>query len=120
MQFKSPTDTPIQVSLMSGHCAVVGAEWRELPPLLHPEAFRLGCLSDNMSQSDIDARVIQHTPQESTAEKLASITREMQAEGEGFTGAGLPHLKTLSAKAGWTVTREEMMQAMYLISPEAE
>ena len=115
MLFKSPTDKPIQVILLSGHCAVVGPEWRELPPILHPEAFKLGCISDNMNQEDIDARVIEHTPKASSAEKLAEIIIAMKDEGEGFTAAGLPHLKTLSAKAGWTVSREEMMQAMYLL-----
>lgn len=122
MQFKSPTDTPIQVALLSGHCAVVGPEWRDLPPNLHPEAFRLGCISDNMSQTDIESRVIQHTPQATNAEKLAVIIHEMIAENKpaNFTGAGLPHMKTLSAKAGWTVNREDMMQAMRIIEGESE
>lgn len=120
MRFKSPTDTPVQVVLLSGHCAVIGNEWRELPPILHQEAFRKGCISDNMSESDIAARVESATPGRSNHDILVDAIRAMMDAPEpgDVTAADLPNLKKLSARVGWSVNREEMMQAMLTIQAE--
>ncbi len=40
-------------------------------------------------------------------------------EGD-FTNADLPNLKALSKVVGWTVNKEEMMQAVHAIASEGE
>ena len=57
MKFKSPSNKPVYIALLSGHSAYVGNEWRELPLLMHREALAAGCITDNMDDASIDAKV---------------------------------------------------------------
>ena len=120
MKFKSPTETPIHICLLSGHSAVIGNEWRELPPILHRKALEEGCISDNMDAESIAVRVEAAKPEQSNNEILVGIIKGMMANPQpsDFTAADLPNLKRLSGVAGWTVTREEMMQAVHAIGAE--
>lgn len=122
MKFKSPNDTPIQVALLSGHTAVVGTEWRDLPINLHRKALELGCITDNMDAATIAQKVEHANPQRSNHDILMdTIKSMMQNPKQGdFTGADLPNLKTLSLKVGWTVKKEEMMRAVQAISDEPD
>lgn len=123
MQFKSPNDEPIYIAELSGHCAVVGSEWRELPVQLHKSALMLGCITDNMSKEAV-AEIVKFNapPVQDNHSILVSIIKGMAdnpAVGD-FTAAELPNLKVLSAKAGWTVNKEEMMQAVHAVGSEEE
>lgn len=117
LRFKSPTDTPIHICLLSGHSAVIGPEWRELPPLLHRDALIAGCVTDNMDQSSIDARVEAATPDKSRHEILVEAVGAMYADNAPghITQADLPNLKVLSGLVGWAVSKEDMMQAVHAV-----
>lgn len=120
MKFKAPGDTPVYISLLSGHTAVVTDEWRELPPFMHRKALEEGCITDNMDQETIDAKIGAAQPGENQHETLVKVIKDMMANpGEGdFTAADLPNLKVLAKKAGWNVNKEEMMQAVHAIANE--
>lgn len=120
MKFKAPGDTPIYVALLSGHCAVIGSEWRELPPNLHRKALEEGCITDNMDKATLAAKTEAAKPAPSNHEILIRVIKDMMAnpkEGD-FTAADLPNMKVLVKKAGWNVSKEEMMQAVQAIGGE--
>jgi hypothetical protein len=122
VKFKSPSDTPVYVALLSGHCATVGPEWRELPFNLHRRALEEGCITDNMDEESIAALTQSAVPQPDRHQLLVGTIKAMMDDpqpGE-FTGAGLPNLKVLCKKAGWNVSREEMMQAVHAIGAEED
>lgn len=122
MKFKSPGDEPIYVALLSGHSAVVTDEWRELPVMLHREALMAGCITDNMSAEAIAAKIESAQTGKSNHEILVETIKGMMDNPQSgyFTGADLPNLKVLSGLAGWTVNKEEMMQAVQEIANEPE
>lgn len=122
MKFKAPGETPVYIAMLSGHTAVVGDEWRELPLFMHRKALEEGCITDNMDQATIDAKLEAAAPGESNHDILVKVIKDMMAnpnEGD-FTGADLPNLKVLAKNAGWNVNREEMMQAVQAIANEQD
>jgi hypothetical protein len=122
MKFRAPSDKPVYLCLTSGHSAVIGNEWRELPILLHRKALEEGCVTDNMDEATIAAKIESAIPEQSKHEILLGIVKEMMAnpkEGD-FTAADLPNLKRLSGQAGWSVSKEEMMQVVHSISSEPD
>lgn len=122
MLFKSPSDTPVYVSELSGHTAVIGSEWRELPLFMHRQALAAGCITDNMDKATIDAKLKASAPQKTNHDILVlTIKQMMENPSSGdFTASDLPNLKNLSKLAGWNVNREEMMQAVHAIGVEYE
>lgn len=122
MKFKSPTDEPVYIALLSGHAAVIGPEWRELPIILHRKALEEGCITDNMDEETIAAKVESARPHESNHDILVGIIKGMAANPQDgdFTANDLPNLKRLAKLAGWNVSREEMMQAVHAIASEDE
>ena len=122
MKFRSPSETPVYLCLLTGQSAVVGTEWRELPILLHRKALEEGCITDNMDEETIHAKIESALPEQSKHEIIVGIIKDMMSnpkEGD-FTAADLPNLRRLSLSAGWTVSKEEMMQAVHFISGEKE
>lgn len=120
MKFKSPTDQPVYIALLSGHSAVIGEDWRDLPLFMHREALAAGCITDNMDAETIAAKVDDAAPNDSDHDILVRTIKAMMdnpADGD-FTNADLPNLKHLSAKVGWTVSKEGMMQAVHAIASE--
>lgn len=120
MKFKSPSDQPVYIAMLSGHAAVIGNEWRELPPFMHREALAAGCITDNMDAETINAMVNDAAPKDSNHDILVRAIKAMMddpQEGD-FTGAALPNLKHLSKRVGWTVNKEDMMQAVHAIANE--
>lgn len=104
--------------MLSGHAAVIGPEWREIPPFMHREALSAGCITDNMDEETINARMEASKPDKSKHEILVDAIKSMMLNPKpgDFTGAELPNLKRLSALVGWTVNKEEMMQAVHAIA----
>lgn len=122
MKFKSPTEQPVYIAMLSGHSAVIGSEWRDLPLFMHREALAAGCITDNMDAATISAKINDAAQQESNHDILMREIKAMMddpKEGD-FTAAELPHLKALSRRVGWTVNKEEMMQAVHAIANEDE
>jgi hypothetical protein len=54
MKFRCPNNTPIRVASTSGHVAIVGPEFRELPESLHAEALTKGCICDQQIVQAVD------------------------------------------------------------------
>ncbi len=122
MKFKAPSDQPVYIAMLSGHSAVIGVEWRELPVFMHREALAAGCITDNMDAETIAAKIDHAAPKDSNHDILVRAIRAMMdnpKEGD-FTNADLPNLKALSKVVGWTVNKEEMMQAVHAIASEGE
>ena len=49
MKFRSPTEEPIHVSLVTGHTALVTAEGVELDPMFHREAISKGAIPGSLT-----------------------------------------------------------------------
>jgi len=113
MLFKSPTETPIYVPSTSGVCAWVGPEYRELPAILHREALAKNCITDNMDAASI-AEQGRSEPGRINApeERLREVLIELSVRGvaEDFTRDGLPDLRKLTKKAGFSVNRDDMIR----------
>lgn len=122
MKFKSPSNKPVYIALLSGHSAYVGNEWRELPLLMHREALAAGCITDNMDEASIAAKVESAKPEKDRHQILVATIKSMMDEGKPgyFTAADLPNMKTLNKLAGWIVSKEDMMQAVHAIAAEDE
>ena len=122
MKFKSPSDEPIYVCLTSGHAAWIGAEWRELPLMLHREAMMNGCITDNMAPETISEMVEAAKPGESHHDKLVAVIKAMMDKPEqgDFTQNDLPNMKRIKALVDFDFTKDEMMQAVYAIGRENE
>lgn len=123
MKFRSPTEKPVYVALTSGHAAVIGPEFRELPEILHRKALEEGCITDNMDEATINARTQSAAPGKSKHEILVDTIKAMAKEandGDFVPSTGLPNLKKLAKRVGWNVSREEMMQAVQAIADEDE
>lgn len=54
MKFRSPRNTPVRVASTTGHIAIVGPEFKELPQALHEEAMRVGCICDQETVQVVD------------------------------------------------------------------
>lgn len=126
MKFRSPTDQPIRVALTTGHVAVVGSEWRELPTHMHREALAAGCESSD---------AVRQAPGKPTKEpagqgndEASVIRRQLQVmlEREGteeakddFTAAGMPNLNVLSGLCGFKVDKVTMGKVWAELKAEA-
>lgn len=113
LKFRSPADEPVHVAVLSGHAALVGPDWRELPPILHRQAIADGCITDNMPAETIAAALESATPpfsQESAIQNGIIKMLDADNPGENFTRAGLPNLNVLSHTVGFNVDREQVQK----------
>lgn len=109
----------IHVSSVMGHSAVVGEEFRELPEFLHKPALEAGCITDAMPVASHVA-VPEQAIEPSMLDRLADVLRTMVAEGndEDFTGNGLPDLRKVRARLGFSVDRETMLKTWHELGEE--
>lgn len=54
MKFRCPNNIPIRVASTTGHIAIVGPEFRELPAALHADALAKGCICDQQIVQAVD------------------------------------------------------------------
>lgn len=104
MRFKSPTDKPVMLALLTGHTAVVGPEYADLDARFHREAIANGCLPAGVGIEEAEA-----SPgfNRATAIKDAMEAMLNGSEEGDFTGDGKPDVRKLSARVGFTVERSE-------------
>ena len=118
MRLKSPTDTPIHVSLLSGHTIQIGPEGRDVPEMFRRDAFALGAIPFDMAVEDF--KEPEKEFEKPKADLLADGIKKMLAEmPEKFTGAGLPDRRTLSNLVGWNVSVQELSAAWQELQKEA-
>lgn len=110
MKFRHSTG--VTLSLLSGHCAQVGAEWRELPDLFYQEALVRGCEVDKTvieARNEIDPGASSDAGKTFDEAKLIREALELMKErGEAgdFTGSGNPNLNVLQSLVGFKATKD--------------
>lgn len=106
MKFVSTTGENIQISLTTGHTALITAEPAELDARFHKEAIARGAMPVG-----IQAEVVQAAaPAFDRAAVIAKTLNEMLDGGvEGdFNNDGRPALAKVNARLGFTASREEV------------
>lgn len=126
MQFRSPTSAPISIVLLSGHSAVVGPEWRDLPELFHHDAVRLGC--ERTDQAPIPAKTQVEAGDESLGRDDGSheaayrqaLTTMLDRDEEGdFTADALPNTNVVSGLCGFRARKEDVLRVFREMKDEA-
>lgn len=125
-KFRSNTGGNVRVALLSGHIALIGPEWRELPEFMWGEAYRLGCVSDDMTGV---AEAPPPTPpptgagdsdeaKQKAAVKAAAIQLLKDAKPGDLTAGGVPNATRLSQIVGFNVTSDLRDEVMIEIEAE--
>ena len=114
MKFRSPSDEPIHVALLTGHTALITPDGVELPPIFHKEASARGAIAFDAGPA---SAVV-----ESTVDRQVALTAVIKAKLDGsdaddFTAEGKPNLAKVKARAGFAVTREEADAAFLALVP---
>lgn len=115
MKFRSPSDEPIHVGLLTGHTALITPEGVELPPMFHKEASARGAIAFDEGPS---------SPVVPTAvDRQAAIAEVIKAmldgsDADDFTADGKPNLTKVKARAGFAVTREEADTAFIALTAQ--
>lgn len=125
MKFRSPTETPIRVSLLSGHTAIIGHDWRDLDPIFHRDALASGAQCDAKAIDNPDVSV------ESSAEGSAKVTDadaeirkaiiamlDREEDGDFVASTGLPNLKTVEKMVGFRVEKERVYSVFRAMKDE--
>jgi len=118
MKLKSPTDQPMQVGLLSGHCISVPPEGRDVPQMFIAEALKCGCLPEGVSAEEAKGKA----PDPQGADRtglISAAVKKMLEDGCSLTGAGLPHIKEVSKAAGFTVSAVELTEVWRKLEEEA-
>jgi hypothetical protein len=127
MQFRSPTSEPIRLALLSGHIAVIGQDWRELPEIFHSHAVKAGAeRNDGKGPPPIMRPVragedaIRGSIDYDTAYRDALKTMVTRSAAGDFTGASQPNIKVVSKLVGFSANREEVYRVFKAMKAEAE
>ena len=128
MKFRSPNETPIRVALTSGHAAVIGHEWRELPEIFHRDALAQGAQCDATHIDNPEPPSINGgeqanggQPSEDDAYREAILLMiERDEEGDFVASTGLPNLKALEKLVGFRVNKERAYAAFHQLKAEAD
>jgi hypothetical protein len=116
MKFRSPTAAAIYLALTSGHTHVIGPELAEVPQRFHRMAVAEGAIPEGMDS--LPAGDDDGPPDKQALIKTAIEAMVAEADAGDFTADGKPHLSKLSAKAGFTVSRQERDEAWDALSDE--
>ncbi len=111
MKFRSPTEEPIHVSLVTGHTALVTAEGVELDPMFHREAISKGAIPGSLTPEQ--ALMLDAKPEAAQFDRGAHIAKVLKAmldgDNEGdFNKDGKPDLRAVNAKLGFQASRSEV------------
>ncbi len=104
MKLRSPTDTPVHVSLTSGHTMLIGPEPIEVENRFMRKALNLGCLREGEQPEQAEARA------EKTKHDLIVAGIQLMMAGDepaDFNNDGTPDLRRLSKRVGFDVSRDE-------------
>lgn len=127
MQFRSPSGE-IRVSNVFGHSAVVGAEWIELPEILHRDAMAAGCECDQSrvataapkaeSAPDAPKRPANETEVIREAVELMLARRGDPDFRGDFTADQTPNAKVVAKLCGMNVSKEAVMNVFVAMQNE--
>ncbi len=127
MQFRHPSG--VRVASTSGHCAVIGPEWRDLPPFLHADALAAGCECNQgtfkaekvepQSSPEAAARPTNHDDVIRQALELM-LARKGDPDCTGdFTADNTPNAKVVGKLASMNVRKEDVMRVFRDMQAEA-
>ena len=125
MKFRAPSGE-IRVSNILGHCAVVGAEWRELPEILHRDAMAAGCECDQTRVATPEAKPETAADAPKRVVDEATVIREVlevmlvRNEAGDFTGDGTPNANVVSKLAGMSLRKEAVMNVFIAMQNESK
>lgn len=113
IKFRSRNGEPVRVILTTGHCAIVGNEWRTLPEYLHQPAYAAGCVSDNMEvvkevKAAAESGVLKHLTDSAQikAQVRSAIEKAISENNlKAFTNSGNPVAKYINDTVGETVPK---------------
>lgn len=126
MKFRS-RHGEIRVSLLSGHSAVVGEQWRELDPMFQAEALAKGAECDQGRFAAETPKGIEaenpHANGEVTHEiayRNAIATMLNRDQAGDFTSAGLPDIRRVSQLVGFQANKEGVYGVFHAMKAEAD
>lgn len=127
MKFRAPTAEPVHIALLSGHSAIVGPEWRELPPIFHAEALARRCEVDKggvIAPKDVPVQ-----PSDEAQNQVADVDQhyrkaieqmlERSEEGD-FTNDDLPNINVVSSLCGFRAVKEDVLRVFRDMVAEAQ
>lgn len=141
MKFRCPNNTPIRVASTSGHVAIVGTEFRELPPSLHAEALAKGCICDQQVVQAVDPTRDPYGPPAANAMQTGGeralikaalkqmlldraenphVPREGELEDPRFTPDNLPRVEYVSQLTGITADKGDVLAMWHELQLEAQ
>lgn len=124
-KYRSPDGEDIRVVTDTGHIAIVGAEFRELPAIYHHAAINAGCECDALGVSNTRTKP-QASPQANKGLDVdEQITRALKTmlereEDGDFTGNGDPNLNAVAKLVGFKVARKQVQPIFTALKEEAE
>lgn len=126
MQFRSPTGEPIRVCLLSGHAALIGPEWRDLPEIFHREALAQGAQCDATRIENVTVTVqagegaqVPATNEDDDYRNAIILMLERKQPGDFVASTGLPNLKSLQKVVGFNVDKEKAYAVFHELTAEA-
>jgi len=121
-RYRSSTGDEIRVVTTTGHVAIVGDEWRELPAIYHQAAVQAGCEVDTPTKAATPTRVLSNGNDAKNIDELIERALKTMLEREvadDFTSAGEPNLNVVSKLAGMKVKREQVTAIYHRLKEEA-
>ncbi len=115
MKFRSPTETPIHISLLTGHTCVIGPQLAEVEPRFHREAVAAGAIPEGM-----DAAAPVAAPEKSKGELIVEAVKAAisEAKADEFDKQGKVTAEALSKRVGFTVSASERNAAWTKVEQE--
>lgn len=122
MKFRSPTEEPIHVSLVTGHTALVTMEGVELDPMFHREAISKGAIPGSLTPEQ--ALMLDAKPEAPQFDRKGTIVKVLKAMLDGndegdFNADGKPDLRKVNARLGFQASRSEVDAAWNEVSAAA-
>ena len=124
MQFRSPHGDDIRIALTSGHVAIVGGEWRELPELFHYDAVLNGCERSDQppmpGKVDVvaDPNAMNRIADHDSAYREALATMVMRDVASDFTKDHLPNVNAVSRLCGFSAKKEDVLRVFRAMKEE--
>jgi len=116
MKFKSPTETPVYLGLLSGHTLVIGPTLVEEPQQFHRMAVAEGCIPEGMASMP---PAEDHAAATKQGLIVTAIKKMVAAQKKGdFNNDGRPDVSRLSAHVGFTVLAAERDTAWQTLSDD--
>lgn len=124
-QFRSPDEETIRVVTDTGHIALIGPEWRELPPIYHAAALKAGCECDQRvvrvqkEASQASDKSTKRGDPEVLIERALKTMLEREQEGDFNDSNGEPSVDAVKKLAGINVKRAQITPVWRKLKAEA-